>query len=286
MTTATPTLSLHEHAQQLLPAVQVIYQGRSDDEYAFTVTHDGEAHTPVYNDGTQAWHCDCAGFTAEQNQCLHTELVKVWRQAQKETAPPPPNTNGNGTPPAAKHIPRAIRNGSAPIHRTGKNVAPSSAFPTPATGVCAWSKEIGEVLLAPFPAQMVGWKAQATTRDGSKALAVAYIDSRAVQDRLDSVIGPENWSDAYTVLGEQRGSFGNEVVVECRLTVLGITKCDVGAGEDYKSAFSDAFKRAAVKTGVGRYLYSLPLRWVAYDAQKKQLKETPQLPSWAMPTSR
>jgi hypothetical protein len=52
------------------------------------------------------------------------------------------------------------------------------------------------------------------------------------------------------------------VEVLCRLTVLGITKEDVGEGEDLKSAFSDAFKRVAVKFGVGRYLYELPKKWV------------------------
>jgi hypothetical protein len=290
MTTATPTRSLTEHAQELLPKTEVTYHGQSGDEYAFTVTHDGTPHTPVFNGRTKAWRCDCDGFTPEQNECLHTELVKVWRQAQKEqdatpdeTTPPPPSTNGNGAPPPPKSIPRAKRNDAPSPRHNGKSNAPTSAFPTPATGVSVWSKQIAEALLAPFPAEMVGWKAQATIRDGSKAMAVAYVDARAVADRLDETVGPENWSDGYSVLGEQTGSFGKEVVVACRLTVLGVTKEDVGVGEDAKSAYSDAFKRAAVKHGVSRYLYSLPKQWVAYDAQKKQLKETPQLPSWAMP---
>jgi hypothetical protein len=42
-------------------------------------------------------------------------------------------------------------------------------------------------------------------------------------------------------------------------------------------------KRAAIKFGVGRYLYHLPKVWVDYDPQKKQLKGQPQLPPWAMP---
>jgi hypothetical protein len=37
-------------------------------------------------------------------------------------------------------------------------------------------------------------------------------------------------------------------------------------------------KRAAVKFGVGRYLYRLPQTWVDYDPQKKQLKSHPELP--------
>jgi hypothetical protein len=45
-------------------------------------------------------------------------------------------------------------------------------------------------------------------------------------------------------------------------------------------------KRAAVKFGIGRYLYYLPKSWVPYDAVKKQLdlSQLPALPSWARPS--
>ena len=87
---------------------------------------------------------------------------------------------------------------------------------------------------------------------------MAYITARAVMNRLDSVLGPENWWDAYQP---------NEHSVECRLTVKlpdgqTVTKVDAGAyagmsdqGDDDKSGYSDAFKRAAVKFGIGRHLY-------------------------------
>ncbi len=85
-----------------------------------------------------------------------------------------------------------------------------------------------------------------------------YITARTAMNRLDSVLGPENWWDEY-IPGE------NSVV--CKLTVRlpdgsVLTKSDAGGyagmadqGDDDKSGFSDAFKRAAVKFGVGRYLY-------------------------------
>lgn len=85
-----------------------------------------------------------------------------------------------------------------------------------------------------------------------------YITARTAMNRLDSVLGPENWWDDY-VPGESS--------VICRLTVRLpdgsiLTKSDAGGyagmadqGDDDKSGFSDAFKRAAVKFGVGRYLY-------------------------------
>ncbi len=42
-------------------------------------------------------------------------------------------------------------------------------------------------------------------------------------------------------------------------------------------------KRAAVKFGVGRYLYRLPSQWVDYDPQKRQFVRTPKLPPAALP---
>ncbi|RME59134.1 MAG: hypothetical protein D6790_11035, partial [Caldilineae bacterium] len=295
--TATPTVNLAAQAETLLPQVQVVYHGQTGDAYAFTVTHDGIRYTPVFDGAARTWRCDCDAFDPQAGQCLHTELVKAWRRAQQKdgpqngrqagsaqrAGPPPPPANGDAPPPP-QPLPKARASGgqSPPPKARKRSSPPPAAFPTPATGVSAWSKQVAEALLAPFPVEMVGWKAQATTKDGSRAMAVAYIDSRAVQDRLDAVVGPENWSDSYRVLGEQHSAGVLEIVVECRLTVLGVTKSDVGAGEDHKSAYSDAFKRAAVKMGVGRYLYALPKRWVAYDPKKRQLKETPQLPAWAV----
>jgi hypothetical protein len=75
---------------------------------------------------------------------------------------------------------------------------------------------------------------------------------------LDDVVGPTNWWDVYDP---------GEKSVVCHLTIrlpdgTALTKCDAGgfagmsdAGDDEKSGFSDAFKRAAAKFGVGRYLY-------------------------------
>jgi hypothetical protein len=54
-------------------------------------------------------------------------------------------------------------------------------------------------------------------------------------------------------------------------------------GDRMKAAFSDALKRAAVKFGVGRYLYRLPAQWVDYDPQRRQFARTPALPTFALP---
>jgi hypothetical protein len=52
-------------------------------------------------------------------------------------------------------------------------------------------------------------------------------------------------------------------------------------GDRLKAAFSDALKRAAVKFGIGRYLYRLPQQWADYDPAKRQFSAAPRLPDWA-----
>lgn len=143
---------------------------------------------------------------------------------------------------------------------------------------------ITAALAAPFEPRDIKFKPQMVKNN--RCLAMAYIDARLIQDRLDEVLGVENWEDAYKILPD--GS------VMCRLRLkLGdrwITKTDVGSlseqpdsGDRLKAAFSDALKRAAVKFGIGRYLYRLPAQWVDYDPVKKQIAQVPQLPAFALP---
>lgn len=147
------------------------------------------------------------------------------------------------------------------------------------------TRDLAARLSAPFPPAVIGWKPQMVK--GNRALVAAYIDARDVMDRLDEVLGTDGWEDEYTPLPD-----GN---VLCRLTLhfpgRSVVKCDVGgesdqpdAGDKAKAAVSDALKRAAVKAGVGRYLYRLPTQWVDYDPTKKQITQTPQLPPSAVPT--
>jgi hypothetical protein len=139
-------------------------------------------------------------------------------------------------------------------------------------------------LAAPFPADEVQFKPQVVK--GNRALAIAYIDARAVMDRLDTVVGVHNWQDRYQLLPDN--------AVQCRLRVRihgeWVAKADVGSpsdqpdgGDRLKAAFSDALKRAAVKFGIGRYLYGLPPTWTDYDPTKRQFTSVPRLPEWAMP---
>lgn len=145
--------------------------------------------------------------------------------------------------------------------------------------------DVTAALAEPFDPSEVRWKPQSVK--GNRALAIAYIDARCVQDRLDEVLGVEGWQDDYEVLSD------GSVVCRLRVRIGGdwVLKTDVGSlseqpdgGDRLKAAFSDALKRAAVKLGVGRYLYRLSSQWVDYDPVKKGFPVTPQLPAWARPT--
>jgi hypothetical protein len=134
---------------------------------------------------------------------------------------------------------------------------------------------IQKKLLAPFPPEEVKTKPGATS--GDRAMVIHYIDARCVMDRLDEAVGWNHWRDEYTLLP------GGEV--ECRLSIrIGgewLTRCDVGGqseqpdeGDRCKAAYSDSLKRAAVKFGVGRYLYRMKQEWRPYDKQKKRFADT------------
>jgi hypothetical protein len=139
--------------------------------------------------------------------------------------------------------------------------------------------DIAEALSAPFPTEAIKFRPGATA--GNRALALPYVDARAIMDRLDDVLGVSGWQDEYTFLED-----GSAL---CRLTLFieqqWISKMDIGGqseqpdeGDRRKAACSDALKRAAVKFGVGRYLYRLPQQWCDYDPQKKRFTHTPALP--------
>ena len=119
------------------------------------------------------------------------------------------------------------------------------------------TREILEQLRKPFAASKISFKVQTKPSEKGNSLVVAYIDARDVMERLDEVVGPD-WSDRYEKAGTAQG-------LVCYLTVCGVTRADVGdennENEPVKSAYSDAFKRAAVKFGVGRFLYDLPKMW-------------------------
>jgi len=145
------------------------------------------------------------------------------------------------------------------------------------------AQELFDELCRPFAAEEIDWRVGSTTADKSKGMALAYMDARAVMDRLDGVCGPDGWQCNYTP--------GVNGSIICNIGVRmpsgeWIWKAD-GAGatdvEGEKGMLSDAIKRAAVRWGVGRYLYEMKSPWVALekkgnsyiipDAERKKLDQ-------------
>lgn len=126
-------------------------------------------------------------------------------------------------------------------------------------------------LRRPFAPAAVNFKVQTQTgpkENPNGGLLVAYIDVRLVVERLNLIV-PHLWADAYRPLEGGKG-------LVCALTIDGITRVDVGQsarGDDPKSLYSDALKRAAVKFGVGVSIYSLPqVWWKAGNGQNRTLE--------------
>jgi len=100
------------------------------------------------------------------------------------------------------------------------------------------------------------WRVQSI--NDYNAVCVAYIDSRDVQDLLDEVCGPENWQSDYK---EVKGNVYSGLAV--KIGDDWVWKWDCGTEsktEAEKGEASDSFKRAAVKWGVGRFLYALEIK--------------------------
>jgi hypothetical protein len=156
-------------------------------------------------------------------------------------------------------------------------------------------------LREPFPEQDIEWRVSrcGETNKGIWADVVAYVSARAIQDRLDEVVGPERWQTSYTFIGTDAG-------VICKLSILcggqwiakedGAEQTDI---ESFKGGISSALKRAGSAWGIGRYLYDLDGGFAkivekgapgARYAQTKDRKPfywvPPKLPDWALPKAK
>lgn len=138
--------------------------------------------------------------------------------------------------------------------------------------------QILQELSKPFPTKAVQWRPGATNREKTSAQALAFVDMRDYQDRLNEVC--PDWQSRVQVVGEG--------VVKVSLIIAGITREEIGEADPaddntYTSAVAQAFKRACAAFGLGRYLYRLPKVWCDYDSQRRKLLEIPVLPQWAVP---
>lgn len=168
-----------------------------------------------------------------------TETFVPLRERDFEDAPRngiPLSARQVDPPPAAKEVKPAAKAPQVLINPDGTPTA------------IGWRK-IGERFREEMPVKQ---------RPGRGTAKFDYITARQVAERLDGVVGPGNWQTCFRVLDAEK------VVVECTLTLYSVSKCDVGysnnpdadhESEPFKAAYSDAFKRAAVQWGIGRFLY-------------------------------
>lgn len=133
--------------------------------------------------------------------------------------------------------------------------------------------ELFTALQAPFPENEIIWKVGARSDDGMLGKALPHLDARHIQARLDETVGPCNWQDEYfeVITGSRL------LAVRCRLTLVidgqryfkedaaylkGTASSEADRELDVKGVYSNALKRAAVKWGIGRYLYAFKAPWV------------------------
>lgn len=124
-----------------------------------------------------------------------------------------------------------------------------------------------KALAAPFAPEEIEWRLGSVSKAQKRGMALAYLTARPVMDRLDAVCGHAGWQCRYSHVGPT-------TVCEIGINVgpagdgIWLWKAD-GAGqsdiEAEKGSLSDAFKRAAVRWEIGRYLYHLDSPWVEVE---------------------
>jgi len=129
------------------------------------------------------------------------------------------------------------------------------------------SKDIQTQLSNPFENGDIEWRLQRTNKEKTSGLAVPYVTNRAIQARLDKVLGIHGWRNEF-IPWHSDGKKDSQL---CGISIHfaerneWITKFDGAedsAIEPIKGGLSDAMKRAAVQWGIGRYLYSMEAIWV------------------------
>lgn len=163
-------------------------------------------------------------------------------------------------------------------------------------------------LAEPFPPTDIEWRIGRAGVKNEKvwATCLAYVTNRAIMERLDAVVGPNNWRNEFREW--QLGTPGVLCGLSIKIGNEWVTKWD-GAEQPperggqlmaVKGGFSNAMKRAAVLWGIGRYLYDLPEGYATVTpegahyqpASKKKDSTTPafkwnppNLPKWALPNA-
>jgi hypothetical protein len=157
-------------------------------------------------------------------------------------------------------------------------------------------RELVAALEVPFDQSQIEWRVMNTAKSGQpvRGQVVPYADQRAYTDRLNALFTPAGWTRKYTIHTSANFERSQDkktvakVLVSCELTIFGLGSHSA-TGEEFAddpnaltAAEAQAFKRAAVCFGLGRYLYYFTGSWVDLDDRKRP-KSVPQLAAWATP---
>lgn len=133
-------------------------------------------------------------------------------------------------------------------------------------------------LREPFRKEELEFRVGATNNEKNMGLALAYVQVRAIQNRLDELFGVDGWTVSYKEI-----SAGFICSLSIKINDRWVTKED-GAGmteyESVKGGISNAFKRVASSGfGIGRYLYNAKKNWYPIRQQGRGyiFTETPVL---------
>ena len=150
-------------------------------------------------------------------------------------------------------------------------------------------RQIQAALSKPFAPEDLEWRLQQTFEEKMRGIAVPYVTNRAIQNRLDEVVGPENWCNKYrpwirfTVKVRDKEDYKKWVEKEVISQLCGISiyfpdrdrwickwdGAEITDIEAVKGGLSDSMKRAAVQWGVGRVLYNMDTVWVNVEKRGK-----------------
>jgi len=163
-----------------------------------------------------------------------------------------------------------------------------------------------EKLKEPFPPDRLEWRVQASGNGerGPWVRVMPFIDARCIMERLDAVCGIGNWQNQYA-----KGPDGGVMCgISIRIGEEWVTKWDGAetpeeqesgarnqeSGErqkthvdPVKTSLTNAFKRAAVQWGIGRYLYDILAGYADIcDGGKYQVKIQGKMYRWNPPGKR
>ena len=133
------------------------------------------------------------------------------------------------------------------------------------------ARTIQQELARPFAPEDLEWRLQRAIESKLRGIAVPYVTNRAIQARLDDVVGVDGWHNEYKPWHKA----GQKEAQICGISIYFpekgfITKWDGAEDSDIeqvKGGLSDSMKRAAVQWGIGRVLYGMDVVWVDIEKQ-------------------